>query len=92
MSKYDPPIICADDGEDCACFGTLVYGKKFANGIPGDGKEMTCEQTMEGTYKMTNVTGSMKCIKSLLGDPAPGLYKHCCCVDVGLKKKTVDDT
>lgn len=87
LPELEPPIICADENSDCSCRGTLVFGKKFVDGVPGEGKVNTCEQTMQGRYKMTNVTGAMKCSSKVLGDPNPGYYKHCCCVDIGIKQK-----
>jgi hypothetical protein len=40
-----PPFVCADEGQDCACSGTAVYGKKFV-GDPREGSMTNAEEMM----------------------------------------------
>lgn len=36
--------VCADEGDNCACSGTIYYGRRYVHGMPGSGQETTLQQ------------------------------------------------
>merc|ERR1712232_245093 len=70
---------CADEGQICQCTGRVYYGRRFVNGKPGSGQQMTFEQMKEFPFETRDVQQQVGCGNSALGDPVHGYYKQCFC-------------
>jgi len=84
-AKCDPiiPIYqsCAEEGGDCFCYGTVVYGKKYATTqTPGSGVLATVGQMRAAGSTEQPGAGKVKCDSSVFGTGvAPGYTKYCQC-------------
>ena len=70
---------CANEGQTCQCTGRVYYGRRFVNGKPGYGQQMTFEQMQEFPFETMDVQQQVGCGNSALGDPLHGYYKQCFC-------------
>lgn len=69
---------CADEGKNCACRGTVFYGKKFVDGS----KESNILTLKKFPFAKKEVTQSIECSKAGFGeDPIEGSQKHCICIE-----------
>lgn len=70
--------VCAySENQDCHCTGTVFYGRKYVHGTPGSGATTSLEQLKSSNFK--SHSGTVSCSNNALGDPLPGVYKHCLC-------------
>merc|ERR550537_273192 len=72
---------CAVEGGRCRCTGKVFYGMRFTSGRPGKGRERSFKQLKMSPYKEKDATGSIRCNNCIFGDPTPGYYKQCICVN-----------
>jgi len=69
---------CADEGGECACRGTVFFGRKFVSGNSEQTNLLTIKKSV---FVSKGVQGSIKCTTESFGseDPAEGDAKHCIC-------------
>lgn len=73
--------LCANEGDNCKCNGTVYYGKRFKNHKPGHGAITSYDEMMQGNTSSRVVNGSISCNRAGFGnDPVPNYYKQCYCV------------
>jgi len=75
------PFRCADDGEDCMCKGTVIYGLKKSVSNPGKLADFDEVLESEWAAEFVNTTGSILCASESFGgaDPLPNGDKQCYC-------------
>jgi len=72
--------VCAvSERKMCHCEGTVIYGLRFAKGVPGSGEAASLAQTLEADHREKQVSGSVTCSNGVFGDPLRGVSKHCLC-------------
>lgn len=87
-----PSYHCANEAQTCTCDGTVIFGKRFVSGKPGNGETATLQDILDSKlYKAEIIHGSIQCdpagFRSLgmaYGDPAHGYYKQCYCAPSGI--------
>jgi len=85
--------VCAEEGDDCKCHGTVVYGRKFLSG--NKKAKASISELKAFPHKEMAVSGTIECSKNGISnavidqlskstrvrgtDPAKGYTKHCMC-------------
>jgi len=76
--KVEGAYPCADERGTCQCTGTIFYGKKFWQGIPGQGAPIPFESLGQGCQYDANVglVGS-NCLQRFQWDANHGTHGNC---------------
>lgn len=79
------PYVCADEGQQCKCTGTVVFGQKYIGGSITSGTLISAD-TMISNYHVATVSASeVRCSPQTFGeDPAVGAAKYCYCFTGGI--------
>lgn len=75
------PYVCADEGQQCKCMGTVVFGQKYIGGGWRTSGTLINADTMISNYHVATVSASeVRCSSQTFGeDPAVGSVKYCYC-------------